>query len=134
MPILSGRFHTNILAVVIFEPLGKLTQVFGVGGKSLVLVSCKAFIVGRSDTSNDKSFVNVNATADWIDYFEQSFTSLKDFIGDKALTGRSSLNETCLTNFSLRALWRHLFVLERATGTYCHAVGITRVHSPPRAV
>ena len=39
------------------------------------------------------------------------------------MTDHSGINENCLSKFSLRAQWRHLFVLERAVGAHYYAVG-----------
>jgi len=45
MPIFACRFHANIPAIVLIEPVCEFAQIFGVGGKAFGFVGCNAFVV-----------------------------------------------------------------------------------------
>lgn len=66
-PILSSRFHTNIMAMVKGKPVGKKAEVLGKSRKAAGLVGSNALVVSRSNTGDDKGFVDINAAANGMD-------------------------------------------------------------------
>ena len=68
-PVLSGRFHANILAVVTCKPCGAFSQIAGKGREPFADISGYSLIVCGSNTGNKKRFVNIYATADGINNF-----------------------------------------------------------------
>ena len=103
VPKLPCWFHTNIFAVVFVKPLCKLPKVLCISGKPLGLVRGNIPVVCWCDERNRKGFVYINTATDRVGNFQQGLISLLVNFGNCALTGRSSINEYCLTNFSLRA-------------------------------
>ena len=71
-PILSGRFHAHIFAVVFGQPGSTAAQISGKGGEPLALVGRHALLIGSSDTGNDKGFVDIHPAADTVNDFEHS--------------------------------------------------------------
>ena len=82
-PILPSGFHAHILAVVLRKPIRTPSQIPSEGGKTFALVGCHTLLIGRSNTGNDKRFVDIHPTADTVNDFKHN-TSLKTiFKGDR---------------------------------------------------
>nr|WP_243117584.1 hypothetical protein [Extibacter muris] len=62
-PVLTGRFHTNIFAVVFSKPITQLIQSFSEGRKASLLIFCTIVEIGNTDTGIDPGFVDVKSTA-----------------------------------------------------------------------
>ena len=75
-PILPCGFHAHILAVVLTQPCRTPPQVPGKSGEPLVLIGGHPVVIGRSNTGNDKRFVDIHPTADRVNNFEHN-TSLE---------------------------------------------------------
>ena len=63
--ILARAFHTDILAVVVKEPLLKIKQASIESEKTLLLVLGRLKIA-CDNCGNEKGLVNIDATTDWI--------------------------------------------------------------------
>ena len=61
-PILSGRFHADICASILSEPVNQIMQALGKRRKSGLLVFCATVGVGNPNTSINPSLVYVEAT------------------------------------------------------------------------
>ena len=83
-PIFTGRFHTNVTAVVFRQPDGKQTQVVRESGKAAGFVGSNAVGIGRSDAGNNERLVDVHTAADGINDFQrQQNTSNKKDVGNR---------------------------------------------------
>ena len=64
-------FHTDVMAVVLQEPLLQFQYLIVEGGESLLLVVRRNTV--RCDDGGDKKlFVDINSTADWVHYFQNT--------------------------------------------------------------
>ena len=68
--IFTCAFHTNILAIVVKEPLLEFKQAFVESGKAFRHVLGR-FKTTCDDYGNEKDFVNIDATTDWICEFHK---------------------------------------------------------------
>ena len=64
-PVLAGALHTDILAIIVKEPLFESKQATVESGKALLLILGQHKAAGN-DCGNEKSFVNIDATADLV--------------------------------------------------------------------
>lgn len=69
-PILSGRFHADIVAVVLCKPVTQLIQSFREGRKASLLVLRSIMGIGDTDTGIDPCLVDIKSTAIVFDNFE----------------------------------------------------------------
>ena len=69
-PILSRRFHTNILVVVCDKLLGTKAKIFCERRKAFAFVGGNTLLVGGSNAGIDEGFVDVHSTADWVNDFK----------------------------------------------------------------
>ena len=65
-PILPGGFHADVVAVIFGKPDCASPQVAGEGRKPLAFVAGDALVIGRRDAGDQKGFVDVHSTANWI--------------------------------------------------------------------
>jgi hypothetical protein len=88
-PILPGRFHAHIFAVVFGQPNRTATQITGERRETLALVGSYSVVVGCGNAGYDKRLVDIHPTANWINDFEHNtspqFKDLREQVG----TGRS---------------------------------------------
>ena len=70
--ILSGGFYVHILAFILDQPGSTPAQITGEHGKALAFVGRHALLIGRSNTGNDKGFVNIHTAADTVNDFEHN--------------------------------------------------------------
>jgi hypothetical protein len=69
-PVFPSGFNTDIFAVVFGQPICQSPEITGECGKPAPFVRCDAFAIGCRDTSDDKGFVDINATTDLIHNLE----------------------------------------------------------------
>ena len=62
-PVLAGRFHANILAVVFCEPVTQFIQPFRKGRKASLLILSTIVGISNTDTGIDPGFVDIKSTA-----------------------------------------------------------------------
>lgn len=65
----TGRFHTDIPALVFNQPIFELQDKIVEGGETLLLVRRFYSVSGFNDRGNKKRFVNIDATAGLINNF-----------------------------------------------------------------
>ena len=108
-PILTGRFHTNILAVVFSKPITQLIQPFGKGRKASLLILRTIVGISNTDTGIDPGFVDIKSTAVKTKNFKRPYTNLLRFYSHKTGSDWSSGKiESTLEEISLRAtVMRH---------------------------
>ena len=58
-PILAGRFHADILAVVFSKPITQLIQTFRKGRKAGLLILSTIVGISNTDTGIDPCFVDI---------------------------------------------------------------------------
>ena len=61
-PILAGRFHADVVAVVFCKPVTQLLQTFGKGREAGLPVFGTAFGIGNANAGIDPGFVDIKAT------------------------------------------------------------------------
>ena len=71
-PILPGGLHAHIFAVVLRQPICTLAQIARESGKPLALVGCYAVVIGKSNTGNNKGFVDIHSATDGINDFKHN--------------------------------------------------------------
>ena len=71
-PVLSGRFHAHIFAVVLSQSGSAAVQISGKGGEPLALVGGHALLIGRSDAGNDEGLVDIHPAADTVNNFKHN--------------------------------------------------------------
>ena len=71
-PILPGRFHAHILAMVVSQPDSAPPQFVGKCRESFAFVRRNAMVVGCGNTRYDKAFVNIDPAANWVNDFEHN--------------------------------------------------------------
>jgi hypothetical protein len=69
-PIFAGGLDTDIPAVVFRQALRQFPEIACKHGKPVSFIRSDAFAVGCRDTSDNKGFVNIDATADLIHNLE----------------------------------------------------------------
>jgi len=74
-PILAGRFHADIIAVVFSKPVTQLVQTFCKGRKASLLILCAFVGISNTDTGIDPGFVDIKSTAVVFENFKQKITS-----------------------------------------------------------
>lgn len=79
-PILAGRFHANIVAVVLSKPVTQLVQAFCKGRKASLLVLCAIVGVSNTDAGIDPCFVDVKSAAIVFDDSKRQENNLLLFI------------------------------------------------------
>ena len=67
-PVFTGALHTDILAVIVKEPLFKSKQATVISGETLLLIR-RLSKIASNDGGDEKSLVYIDATADWISAF-----------------------------------------------------------------
>lgn len=65
-PVFSGGFHAHIVAVVLHEPMLEPAKVFVEGGKAFLLVLERPQFRYGHDGGNEKTLVDIDATADGV--------------------------------------------------------------------
>ena len=70
-PVLTGRFHTNIVAVVLGKSVTQLIQALCKGRKASLLVLSPIVGVSNADTGIDPCFVDIKSTTVVFDDFER---------------------------------------------------------------
>jgi len=65
-PVLAGTLHTDILAVVVKEPLLEFKQATVIGGEALLLVLGKDVVGGGDDCGDEKGLVHIDAATDGV--------------------------------------------------------------------
>lgn len=68
-PILTGRFHADIKAGMIKKPLFKMPDITVESREALFLVRRLEAFGGFDDGGNEKGFMDIDATAGWINNF-----------------------------------------------------------------
>jgi len=68
-PVFTGRFHTDIPALVFNQPIFEFQDRIVEGGETLLLVRRFYSVSGFNDRGNKKRFVNIDATAGLINNF-----------------------------------------------------------------
>ena len=71
-PILPGRFHTHIFAMILGKPACTPAQISGESGEPLAFVSGNAVVICGSDTSDNKGFVDIHSATDRINDFKHN--------------------------------------------------------------
>ena len=74
-PVFTGRFHTNILAVVFSKPITQLIQPFGKGRKASLLILRTIVGISNTDTGIDPGFVDIKSTAIEFQDFKRQVTT-----------------------------------------------------------
>ena len=64
-PILAGTLHANVFAVVFKQPLLERNETVVKGREPLLVVMWHDILAGN-DCGDEKSFVNIDTTTDWI--------------------------------------------------------------------
>ena len=62
-PILAGRFHADIITVILGKPVTQLLQSFSKGRKVGLLIFCAAVGISDTNTGKDPSFVDIKSAA-----------------------------------------------------------------------
>ena len=78
-PILAGRFHADIVAVVLCKPVTQLIQSSCKGRKASLLVLSSVAGIGDAYTGIDPCFVDIESTAVGFDDFERQKNNLLFF-------------------------------------------------------
>lgn len=68
--VFSRRFHTNITAVVSFQPRNQLPKAIGISWEAVTGIRRNIRGIGRSNAGNNESFVDINTAANGINNFE----------------------------------------------------------------
>ena len=78
-PVLSGRFHADIKAGIIKEPLLEMPDITVESRESLLLIRGLETFDGFDNCGNEKSFMDLDATADGINNFhgKHSFRKIR---------------------------------------------------------
>ena len=78
-PVFTRGFHANIFAVVFSKPGGTTTQVAGKGREAFLLVGGHTLVICSCDTGDNKVFVDIHSTANWINNFKHSTSPQRYF-------------------------------------------------------
>ena len=62
-PVLTGRFHANIVTVVFGKPVTQLIQTFRKGRKATLLILSTIIGISNTDTGINPCFVDIKSTA-----------------------------------------------------------------------
>jgi hypothetical protein len=65
-PVFPSGFNTDVFAVIFDQPICQSSEIAGESGKPAPFVRCYAFAIGCRDTSDEKGFVDIDATADLV--------------------------------------------------------------------
>ena len=88
-PVLSGGFHTDLNALVFFEPVSEFLQSFGKGRKPGLFIFRASVCIGDPDAGIDPCFVDIQSTAVLTkDFKSQEKTSCQFILTRPAVTGR----------------------------------------------
>lgn len=68
-PVLAGRFHADIVTVIVKQPFSETADVPIEGGKTFFLVSRLYAIGGSDDCGNEEEFMDIDATTGSVDNF-----------------------------------------------------------------
>ena len=64
-PLLAGTLHTNVFAIVFKQPLFERNETVVKGREPFLVVTWRNILTGN-DCGDEKSFVNIDTTTDWI--------------------------------------------------------------------
>ena len=67
-PVFTGALHTDVLALIVKEPLLESKQATVISGEALLLI-LRYHVVAGYDRGDEKSLVNIDTTADRISEF-----------------------------------------------------------------
>ena len=101
-PILAGRLHTDIGAIVQMEPIGKAAEIGSVSRKAFLLIMRLHTVSSGNDCSYQEGFEDVYSTANWINNFQVFFLLIKS-VRKKAVTESSHIFTGAKTILSIRA-------------------------------
>ena len=68
-PVFAGGFHTNVITAIFDEPMFEPLKIFIERGEAFPLVRECLHLGYGYDRGNEKSFVNIDATADGVNDF-----------------------------------------------------------------
>ena len=74
-PVLAGRFHTDIGALVGLKPERQPLKVFGERREASFMIHSALIVVGNPDAGVDPGFVDIESTAVFTEDFEQRSSS-----------------------------------------------------------